>query len=278
MAPPKYADLGKAAKDCLSKDFVVGDVKFEVSTKTSTGVAFKTVTTKNQKDGSVGGTCEAKYLYKPFNLEVTEKWNTSGVLLQTLSLAGLADGLKIDNDTSYNTNNEAITSVVKVDYVQKQIRTTADVNLLKKVVNATSVFNHNQVYVGVQAAYDGAKGAVASKTVAASYIAPDFQFTTSTDGEKVSSTLHHRVSPHTTAAVAFGWKKGTNETDFALGAHFNLDPASFLKAKMTHTGQLTFGYTQVVSPNAKVSVGMNVDSKNLATDAHRLGFSLTLTA
>eukprot|EP01134_Creolimax_fragrantissima_P003563 CFRG3563T1 len=278
MAPPKYADLGKAAKDCLSKDFVIGDAKFEVSTKTSTGVAFKTTTSKNQKDGSVGGVCEAKYKYGPANLEVTEKWNTKGVLLQTVTLDKLADGLKIDNDTTYNTNDGSIGTIIKLDYVQKQIHTTADINPLKKFVNATSVFNHKNVFIGVQAAYDGAKGNVASKTIAASYIAPDFCFTTSTDGEKISSSLHHKVSPRSTAAVSFGWKKGSNDTDFALGGHLNLDKSSFIKAKMTHDGKLTFGYTQAVSPQAKVTVGMAVDSQNLATDAHKLGLSLVITA
>jgi len=38
MAPPKYADLGKEAKDLINKNFHFGVIKFEGKTKTKSEV------------------------------------------------------------------------------------------------------------------------------------------------------------------------------------------------------------------------------------------------
>eukprot|EP00122_Pirum_gemmata_P009791 Pgem_evm1s9038 len=98
MAPPKFGDFGKAAKDLLNKEYHHPNGKIEVSTKTKEGVSFKVNVTNAAK-----ADFETKFAYKPFNATITEKWNTSNLLSQTISLNDcMLPGLKLDLDSSYS--------------------------------------------------------------------------------------------------------------------------------------------------------------------------------
>lgn len=277
MAPPKFADLGKAAKDLLSKDYAAGEVKVELSSKAQNGVEFKKIITQPNGKGT-NASAELKYFYAPKNISVTEKWVTANILSQTLSVEKLADGLKVDIDSSYNVEKGNVTTVIKADHTKDKVRTTLDIDALKFVGNASVVVAHEGVLFGVQGAYDTQKGVLTQQNAALAYEAKDFTLTAITDGQKVAASVFHRISPTAQAAVQFNATRGSNETSFVLGGHYALDKDAYIRAKVSQAQEVTVAYTQALRPGVKLTLGMNVDTKTMATDAQKLGLALTINA
>lgn len=61
MAPPVYADLGKASRDVFGKGYHFSTLKLECKTKTSTGVEFVSGGSSNLDSGKVLASLETKY-------------------------------------------------------------------------------------------------------------------------------------------------------------------------------------------------------------------------
>merc|ERR1712117_147302 len=102
MAPQKFADLGKEARDLINKNFHFGAVKLEVNTVSDSGVKFKTEGSHNTDNGDVAATLETKFNVAPYGVAVTKKWHTDNVVSSTIGVENkLVDGLKVDFDSSY---------------------------------------------------------------------------------------------------------------------------------------------------------------------------------
>ncbi|KAG1283116.1 hypothetical protein G6F66_010985 [Rhizopus arrhizus] len=78
--PVAFNDIGKSAKDLLSKDYPVGGVKLEVKTTAPNGVTFKVNGQRDNKTGVIVGDLETKYADKKNGLTFTEAWTTSNHL------------------------------------------------------------------------------------------------------------------------------------------------------------------------------------------------------
>jgi len=277
MAPVKFADLGKGAKDLLTKDYAYGEVKVEVNTRAENGTEFKKIISRPNGKG-VAGSAEIKYAYTPNRISITEKWLTSNILMQTVTLDGLMDGLKVDVDSSYNLQSSNFTTVVKADHIREKVRTNVDVDILKQTGCASVVVAHEGVNLGVQGAYDAQKGVLTQQNLAIAYDARDFTLTAITNGTKVDTFLHHRVSTRAQAAAQFSANPASNATAFTLGGHYALDKDAYIRAKASMNGDAAIAYTQALRPGVKLTLGMNLDTQNLQTDAHKLGLALTINA
>jgi len=117
MAPPKFADLGKEARDLLSKNFHLGTVKIEAKTKSSEGVAFTAEGSHNTGNGDVAGSLEGKVTLAPYGVTLTKKWNTANVVSGTIGVENkLIDGLKVDLDGSLSPVTGKTSTKVKTDF------------------------------------------------------------------------------------------------------------------------------------------------------------------
>ncbi len=63
-----------------------------------------------------------------------------------------------------------------------------------------------------------------------------------------------------------------------VGAKYALDSDAFVKVKTDSLGRLGLGYTQVLRPGVKLSLGGLFDTTRLQENAHKIGLSLTLEA
>ena len=116
MAPPCYADLGKAAKDIFSKNYRkflphypsehfgrfsieygtklnleipfsdLGLVKLDVKTKTANNVEFSLAGTSINDTGRVNASFETKYFIRDFGATIKEKWTTDNTILSELTI------------------------------------------------------------------------------------------------------------------------------------------------------------------------------------------------
>uniref|UniRef100_A0A5B7A127 Mitochondrial outer membrane protein porin 2-like n=1 Tax=Davidia involucrata TaxID=16924 RepID=A0A5B7A127_DAVIN len=87
--PGLFSDIGKKAKDLLTKDYI-SDQKFSVSTYSDTGVALTTTAVK--KGGLSTGDVAAQYKYK--NTQIDVKVDTESNISTTLTITEIVPSTK----------------------------------------------------------------------------------------------------------------------------------------------------------------------------------------
>eukprot|EP00123_Amoebidium_parasiticum_P019259 comp24385_c0_seq1/m.46657 comp24385_c0_seq1/g.46657 ORF comp24385_c0_seq1/g.46657 comp24385_c0_seq1/m.46657 type:complete len:278 (-) comp24385_c0_seq1:497-1330(-) len=277
MAPVKFADLGKTVKDLFNKDFGFGEVKVEFNSKTSNGVELKATHTKATGSNDVAGSFEAKHTSA--DLSFTHKWNNKNVFTETVAYNKLADGLKAEVEATYGVADGKQGAKVNLDYAQSHLRVNIDADVLNgPAVVASAVYALEHVVLGAEGGYNVNSGAVTKTNLALGYTNNDFAVVLTSDLKKVNASLHQVVNGKLQAAAQVGFSTANNATDFAVLTAYKLDSDSSLKAKLNHNGELGLGYTSTLRPGVKLTLGLNVDSKNLAADAHKVGIALTLNA
>ncbi|KAJ1911872.1 Mitochondrial porin [Tieghemiomyces parasiticus] len=132
MAVPSYSDLGKSAKDLLTKDYPIGHVKLEVKTLTANGVNFTVNGTQDQKSGGILGELKTKYADKVNGLTFTHSWNTKNVLTTEVEVLNqAAKGLKLNVLGSLLPTDGKKNALVTLDYKQPNVSSKSIVDLFK---------------------------------------------------------------------------------------------------------------------------------------------------
>lgn len=277
MAPPKYGDLGKAARDTFKKNYNPGNASFELKSKSSSGVEFKT-TANRDKAGGISGDLETKYKVKKYGLTLTEKWTTSNVLTNEAAIEDtLAKGLKLALNTSFQPGSGAAGADVSATYKHCNLCTVSKFNLTKPSLGLSAVLGYENALVGIDAGYCMKSGKVTKSNFAFGYVAKDFTLHTAlNDGSKVETSVHHKVNSDVSVAVTAAFAKGSKDTSFAVGGQCKLDADSSFKAKFCNKGNFAFSYAQKVRKGVELTLSATVDAKNLSTDAHKVGFDLVL--
>lgn len=111
MAPPAFSDIGKEARDVLSKNYCkcflngnirffdsnkliatrltftgLGIVKLDVKTKTPLGVEFNVNGVSNNDTGKVQAFFESKHGCKEYGLTMKERWNADNTISTEVTL------------------------------------------------------------------------------------------------------------------------------------------------------------------------------------------------
>jgi hypothetical protein len=95
----------------------------------------------------------------------------------------------------------------------------------------------------------------------------------------LEASYYQRVNSDTeVGAKATGNVKSITDVTIEVGAKYALDRDAFVKVKTDNMGRLGLGYTQVLRPGVKMSLGGLFDTTRLQENAHKIGLSLTLEA
>eukprot|EP00158_Paraphelidium_tribonemae_P000999 Partr_v1_DN23824_c0_g1_i1_m63900 putative voltage-dependent anion channel len=283
MAPPKFNDIGKSVSDLLGKDYPVGMTKLEVKTVTSNGVSF-TVSGNQDTKGSIVGELKTKYVDKPNGLTVTESWSSSNVAGIEVELAdSLAKGLVLNVDGSLAFSQPGKNAKVGATYKTEHLYAQAALDVFKGPVVSSDLSVGAEGFVaGGEVAYNVQQAQVTKYGAALGYSRADYAVTLSSmsNFSKFSAAYFHRVSPELEAgAKAIFDKKGTTPpVVIEVGTKYALDSDAFVKAKISNTGIFGLGYTQLVKPGVKVSLGGSFDTTRLSDNVHKMGMSLNFEA
>lgn len=280
MAPPKFGDLGKGAKDLIGKDYHHPLTKVELNSKTSNDVALKAAIDKNNTSNEIKGNFEAKFAYKPLNATITEKFNTSNVISQVITFAD--KGKKIEIDTSYALEKGVFNGRVTSEAMANNYHAHAVVDLQSQSVVGSSVFQYENLYFGAQTCFDYQKGGLKGHLAALGYSAKDTTFHALSDfSDTLTASVHHIISKRVQAAINVNVAKGKDGSmanKFGIGLHNKLDNNAYLKAKIDNNAIIGLSFTQALSKSVKFSLSMMLDSKNMNADTSKLGLNLVLVA
>lgn len=283
MAPPTYADLGKAARDVFGKGFHFGLVKLDVKGKTSSGLQLSSGGVSNQDSAKVTGNLEVKKQICEHGgapVTVTSKWNTDNIVNSTLELQDhLVRGLKMSLDSSYAPDTGAKNGHFKAEMKTAPATLTldTDLNLGGPIVNTSAVVGHNGWLAGYQTAYDSSKGKVVKNNFALGYSSGDFILHSNVnDGSIFGASLYQKVKPGLETGVNLGWTASSNTTSFGVGIKYVLDSQAAVRAKVNNSSQIGLGYQQQLKKGLTVTLSTLIDGKNFNQGGHKVGLCFEL--
>jgi len=282
MGPPKFADLGKEAKDLINKDFRFGVVKLEAKTKAKDGVNFTTEGTHNTDTGNVACSLESKFKYADYGVTFSEKWNTDNVIATTISADKLAKGLKVDFDMTIAPITGKKSAKIKTAFDRcDNLHTTADIDFdsAGPTLHGSGVFAHKGWHAGYQASYDTGNSKLIANNISLTYKDGDFVLHSGIlDASRYEGSVHHQVNDKLTAAALLHWTAGSPSSSFTVCGKYILDDDSYVKAKLDNNLRLGLSYVQKLQAGITVTMSGLVNSKSLEQGGHKLGLGLNFDA
>lgn len=273
MAPPEFADIGKDAKDLLSKDFNFGKIKIEAKTFTQSGVEFSSLLERASELDFKG---EVKTKFSSNGLTFTDTYTTSNDLSLKVEATNLADGLKATFEGSFNPYDSGKDVKLGYSFKSSNLTTTGNVNALKKpTAKVDFVAGFEGINVGAQTSYDINKGSVSDYSAAVSYGEKDYSVAIHANKKfsEFAASYHHSVSSDVAIAASAGWKGGDKSFSVEFGTQYKIDRDATLKAKFNSSGLVGLGYIQKIRPDLKATFGLSVDTRKLEGGQHQIGYS-----
>ncbi|KAI8845523.1 eukaryotic porin/Tom40 [Chytridium lagenaria] len=280
MIPPSFSDIGKSANDLLGKDFPVGSAKLEVNTTTANGIKFTVVGNKDNKTGHIASELKTKYVDKSRGLTVTENWTTTNILGAQVEIQDtIAKGLKLDLQASILPASGQKNAKAGFEFKQANIFTRTSLDLFKgPTLHGDAVIGSDGFLLGGDVAYDVSDARITRYNGALSYVAPNTPSPSTRNLNKFgtfSASYFHKINKEVEAGAKATWNRATESAvGLEVGTKYTLDRDAFLKAKIDNSGRLGLGYTQVLRPGIKLSLGGSFDTNRLQENVHKVGLSV----
>eukprot|EP00124_Ichthyophonus_hoferi_P000812 Ihof_evm18s33 gene=Ihof_evmTU18s33 len=228
MSPTKFNDIGKTVKDLFNRDFGYGEVKVELTSKSTSGVDLKTTHTKNNTVDDILGDFEAKHSCAAVSF--THKWSTKNVFTETISSSALLEGLKSDLEASFDLSKGMQSSKVKLDYQHPRVRMLLDGDLFNGPnVTASAVYSVDGVMIGAEGGYNLNTGAVTKTNLALDYTHKDLGFALLSDCNKVNLLLHHAMNDRLESAAQLAADPVKATADLSVMTRYVLNDGSAVK-------------------------------------------------
>ncbi|KAL8528825.1 hypothetical protein ACS0TY_006324 [Phlomoides rotata] len=270
--PGFFSDIGKKAKDLLTKDYL-SDHKFSVSTYSESGVALTTSTVK--KGGYSSGDVQAQYIYK--NTSVDVKVDTESNVSATLTAVDIVPSSKTIATLKYP-NYES--GKLEVQYFHPHASLTAAVGLNRVTPIDFSVTLGTPTFaLGAEAGYETTSSKLTKYTAGITVTKPDScaSIILGDKGDTIkASYIHYLDSSKRNGAVGEITRKfSTNENTFTVGGSHAIDSLTLLKMKLNNHGSLSAVLQHEVIPKSLVTISSEFDTKAL-DKTPRFGVSLAL--
>ncbi|KAK6125256.1 hypothetical protein DH2020_041000 [Rehmannia glutinosa] len=241
--PGLFTDIGKKAKDLLTKDYL-SDHKFSVSTYSESGVALTTSTVK--KGGYSSGDVAAQYIYNNTSVD-----------------------LKVDTESN-----------LEFQYFHPHASLTAAVGLNQAPPIDLSVTLGTPTFaLGAEAGYETTSGKLTKYTAGITVTKPDScaSVILGDKGDTIkASYIHYMDQLKRSAAVGEITRKfSTNENTFTVGGSYAIDGLTLVKVKLNNHGTLGAVLQHEVIRKSLVTISSEFDTKAL-DKTPRFGVSLAL--
>ncbi|KAJ6678305.1 VOLTAGE-DEPENDENT ANION-SELECTIVE CHANNEL [Salix viminalis] len=270
--PVLFADIGKKAKDLLTKDYN-SDQKFSVSTNSDAGVALTSTAVK--KGGLSTGDVAALYMYKNTTFDV--KFDTGSNISTTLTFTDFLPSTKTIASIKFPDYNSG---KLEVQYFHDRASFTTAVALNQSPsIDVTATIGTPTIAFGAEAGYDTTLGSLTKYTAGISVTKPD-SYASMILGDKgdslQASYVHHLdLLKKSSVAGEITRRFSTNENTFTIGGSFPVDHLTVVKAKLNNHGKLGAVVQHEVIPKSVLTISSEVDTKAL-DKSPRFGLAIAL--
>ncbi|PPE02366.1 hypothetical protein GOBAR_DD00605 [Gossypium barbadense] len=258
--PGLFVDIGKKAKDLLTKDYT-SDQKFTVSTYTGAGVALTSTALK--KGGLSTGDVAALYKYK--NTQFDVKVDTNSNISTTLTFTEILPSTK--TIASFKVPDYK-SGKLEVQYFHDHATVTTMVGLNQTPgVDVTATIGTPTIAFGAEVGYDTTSGNFTKYTAGISMTKPDScaSIILGDKGDSIkASYVHYMDQLKKSAAVAeISRRFSTNENTFTVGGVYAVDHLTLIKAKLNSHGRLGAVLQHEVVPKSLLTISSELDTKAL---------------
>jgi len=276
--PPKFADLGKDAKDLLNKNFHFGLVKLEGKTKSLGGAELNLNANQNVEADIVNGDLEIKHVHELFTIK--EKITSDPTLNTNIAFDKLCQGLKADLDVKLWPASGKKGVRLNSSYKHEWFNSTHDVDITTgPTIHASAVTGYNGFLLGGSCAYDAASSQLKTNQINLAYHGKDFQVHTGViDLSKYTASIYHKVNGGLAVATSLAWSNSNSSPTLALGVQKQMCGGAALKVKLDNNLQMGVSYIRKLADGVQVTLSGLVNAKNINAGGHRAGLAFNFTS
>ncbi|KAK3016513.1 hypothetical protein RJ639_006836 [Escallonia herrerae] len=270
--PGLFSDIGKKAKDLLTRDYI-SDQKISVSTYSDSGVALSSTAVK--KGGLSSGDVGAQYKYN--NALVDVKVDTESNISTTITFTDIVPSTKTIASVKLPDYNSG---KLEVQYFHHHASfTTAAALSQSPAVDLSATIGTPTFAIGAEAGYETSSGKLTKYTAGISVTKPDSSASIilGDKGDTIrASYVHYLDLLKKSAAVAEITRRfSTNENTFTVGGSCAVDNLTVVKAKLNNHGKLGALLQHEIMPKSLLTISSEFDTKAL-DKTPRFGLALAL--
>lgn len=213
MAPPLFADLGKATRDVFDKGYILDIFKLTAKTQTCGSLTMKTDVVHKFEDGKFKGSVEGTYPYPAYGLTFTKKWNTDNVIGLAAELANkIYPGVILKAEGTFAPDTGVKDGIYTMTYKHENVTTQAlfsggtgseDNNNVK--LEGSVVAGYEGWLAGARVEYDNTQGEVKNHLYALGHSYGNLQaFVIAKNLETYTAHIYQRVSNRLEMGITFG--------------------------------------------------------------------------
>eukprot|EP00249_Psilotum_nudum_P029577 c4058_g1_i1 orf=259-1089(+) len=270
--PGLFTDIGKKAKDLLTKDYIE-DQKFTVTTETESGLVF--TSTGIKKGGLFNG--EVSTQLKSKNVTTDVKIDTNSKISTTVTAEDVAPGLKT---VFCFTIPDQSSGKIEFQYHQEYAGISAKFGLTSvPLVEINGAFGSEGFAIGGEIGFDTSSGTLTKYNTGIGFTKSDFSASLilADKGDTLKASYLHTVSPITRSIIAAEilHKFSTSENTFTVGTLYPLDILTTVKACLNNHGRLAVLLQHEWRPKSLITLSGEMDTKALDRKA-KVGLALVL--
>uniref|UniRef100_A0A0K0EJG1 Voltage-dependent anion-selective channel n=1 Tax=Strongyloides stercoralis TaxID=6248 RepID=A0A0K0EJG1_STRER len=279
MAPPSYADLGKAARDLFNKGHHVGNLKVDITNKTGFDKEYesKISATHDLASETLVGNFDWKWKLPEQKVTFTEKLTSKNTLTSVVEISDLlAKGSKVTLEGGYNLKNEQRSANFKTEVVKPNFKFNSNVSLLgNPIIDASAVYDLQSTLVGIQTIIDAGSRQVKATNVTLSKVTPDFALTAFfNESSIVGASIFQRASPKLDLGVQVSYKVGEGNTTYGLAAKYDVASDLSLKGKINNASDVVLSATHRLNKELAVTGSTQFSLLSSKNGQNKIGFGI----
>ncbi|KAF0930578.1 hypothetical protein E2562_033576 [Oryza meyeriana var. granulata] len=258
--PGLFSDIGKKAKDLLTKDYTC-DQKVSVSTVTTSGL---TLTSSAMKKGGLYS-LDVSSVYKYKNSVIDVKVDTESNISTTLTVLEALPSTKLVTSVKLPDYNAG---KLELQYFHENASFATVVGMKPSpLVEFSGTVGGHGVAFGAEGGYDTATGKFTKYSAGFGVTKPEYHaaviLADKGDTVKVSGLYHFDDKQKAAAVAELTRKLSTNESTLTVGGLYKVDDRTIAKARLNNTGKLSTLLQHEVKLKSLLTISGEFDTKAL---------------
>lgn len=270
MGPTPFSDIGKKAKDVLTKDYNF-DHKFTLSVPNATGMGLTATGVK--KDQIFIGDVSTQYRSgnTTVDVKVDTYSNVSTKLTFEEALPGIRTALSFDIpdqksgklDLHYRNYHAAVNSSIGLNPTP--------------ALDFNASIGNEDISLGGELAFDTTSASFTKYNAGITFNKPDFSaaFILMDKGQSLKASYFHTVNPSTAVAAEMIHRFSSYENSFMIGSSHVVDPATLMKTRFSDNGKVGMLFQREWRPKSLITFSAEYDTKAVKSSS-KFGVALAL--
>ncbi|KAL2928929.1 Mitochondrial outer membrane protein porin 4 [Bienertia sinuspersici] len=270
MGPAPFSDIGKKARDVLTKDYNF-DHKITLSVPSATGMGL-TATGIKMGQIFVG---DISNQYRSGNTTVDVKVDTYSNVATKVTVDEALTGVKAA--LSFNIPDQK-SGKLDLQYRNYHAAVNSSVGLNPTpTLDCNAAIGNEEISLGGEMAFNTASASFIKYNAGITFNKPDFSaaLILMDKGQTLKASYFHIVDPSTAVAAEMTHRFSSYENGFTIGSSHVVDPITVVKTRFSDTGKVGMLWQREWRPKSLITFSGEYDTK-AKNSASKFGIALAL--